>query len=262
MSLWILFWLGIVQGVTEFLPVSSSGHLVLVQRLFGVQPSLAVNVGLHMGSLVAILYFYRREWIDLVRALVAPVKGQDGESITRADVLHLVLATCATVPVALFLRDPAEGMFQEPAAGRFLALTFFLTAVMLLQNEMTIPATKRMNWRMALVIGLVQGMAVFPGISRSGATIAVAMLLGIPGEKAARFSFLLAVPVIAGAGLLEVPGLAGEVHPGHLAAGMAAALVSGLLCLHLLVRLLRSRRFGWFAAYLVPLALVCLVFNP
>jgi len=263
-----LFLLGLLQGLTEFLPVSSSGHLVLAERLMDLHPSLAVNIGLHAGSLVAILYFYRRDLRDLVRALV-PGQDRDPGKLRedRALIGHLVLATLATVPVALWLQTPIEGLFAEPAAGRFLALTFFITALLLVLTELYRPRNGAdpegaLSWRGALLIGLVQGVAVFPGISRSGATIAAALLLGLGAEKAARFSFLLAIPVIGGAALLELPALAGGMNVGHLLLGMAAAALSGLAALVLLVGLIRRRRFVWFSAYLAPLALACLIFNP
>lgn len=265
-----LFLLGILQGLTEFLPVSSSGHLVLAQRLMELEPSLAVNIGLHAGSLVAILFYYRREVANLLRAML-PGAGDDPETGEhRLLVRHLILATLATAPVALALRDPVEGLFAEPAAGRFLALTFSLTALLLVLTELRRRGDDRpgengqgaLTWRGALLIGLVQGIAVVPGISRSGATIAAALLLGLGAEKAARFSFLLALPVIGGAALLEVPALAGDMNVGHLLLGMTAAAVSGLAALVLLVGLVRRRRFVWFAAYLAPLALACLIFNP
>jgi undecaprenyl-diphosphatase len=267
-----LFLLGLLQGLTEFLPVSSSGHLVLAQRLMELQPSLAVNIGLHAGSLVAILFYYRRDVANVLRALL-PRSGDHPETGEhRRLVLHLILATLATAPVALALRDPVEGLFSEPAAGRFLALTFFLTALLLVLTELHRrrddpgrpgdDAGRALTWRGALLIGLVQGIAVFPGISRSGATIAAALLLGLGAEKAARFSFLLALPIIGGAALLEVPALAGDMNVWHLLLGMTAAAVSGLAALVLLVGLVRRRRFVWFAAYLAPLALACLLFNP
>jgi len=261
----LLLLLGILQGLTEFLPVSSSGHLVLVERLMDVHPSLAVNVGLHAGSLVAILFYYRRDLWSLALSLL-PGPGDDAPSTSEHRKLawHLILATVATVPPALLLRDPIEGLLAEPAAGRFLALTFLMTAVLLVLTELT-PGdrpTRNLTWRGALLIGLVQGIAVFPGISRSGSTIAVALILGLSSEKAARFSFLMAIPIIGGAALLELPSLAGQMNVGHLLLGMAASIVAGLAALTLLVGLIRRRRFVWFAAYLVPLSLFCLIFNP
>jgi undecaprenyl-diphosphatase len=260
-----LFILGLLQGLTEFLPVSSSGHLVLAQRLMDLHPSLAVNIGLHAGSLVAILYYYRHDVTTLLRSLLPGAEPDAGTRENRRLAWHLALATVATTPVALALRDPVEGLFAEPAAGRFLALTFFLTAVLLVLSELRRPGNddgRDLTWRGALLIGLVQGIAVFPGVSRSGATIAAALLLGLGAEKAARFSFLLALPIIGGAALLELPALVGEMNVWHLLLGMASAAAAGLAALTLLVGLIRRRRFVWFSAYLAPLALACLIFNP
>jgi undecaprenyl-diphosphatase len=260
-----LFLLGILQGLTEFLPVSSSGHLVLSQRLMDVHPSLAVNVGLHAGSLIAILSYYRKDLWGLACALL-PGCATDAPDTAEHRTLawHLILATLATIPVGLLLRNPIEGLFAEPAAGRFLALTFLMTAVLLVLTELTPRGRQQetLTWKGALLIGLVQGVAVFPGISRSGATIAVALILGLTSEKAARFSFLMAIPVIGGAALLELPSLFSHLNVWHLLLGMAASIIAGLVALTLLVGLIRSRRFVWFAAYLIPLSLLCLIFNP
>ncbi|PKN47598.1 MAG: UDP-diphosphatase [Deltaproteobacteria bacterium HGW-Deltaproteobacteria-17] len=261
----LLFLLGLLQGLTEFLPVSSSGHLVLVERLMDVHPSLAVNVGLHAGSLAAILFYYRVDLVETIRAMLpGPGADPDRTAEHRQLAWHLILATLVTVPMAILLRDPIEGWFAEPAAGRFLGLTFLVTAIVLVLSEWTAAdrPPKNLTWKGALLIGLVQGVAVFPGISRSGATIAAALILGLSSEKAARFSFLLAIPVIGGASLLELPDLFGQMNVWHLLLGMAASILAGLAALSLLVGLIRARRFAWFAAYLTPLAAFCLIFNP
>lgn len=260
-----LFLLGLLQGLTEFLPVSSSGHLVLAERLMDLHPSLAVNIGLHAGSLVAICFYYRRDITTILRALLPGAAADENTRDHRLLAWHLVLATAATAPLALALRDPVEGLFAEPAAGRFLALTFSLTAVLLVLSELRgrgPDLDRALTWRGALLIGLVQGIAVFPGVSRSGATIAAALMLGLGARQAARFSFLLALPIIGGAALLELPALAGEMNAWHLLLGMIAAAASGLAALVLLVGLVSRRRFVWFSAYLAPLALLCLIFNP
>ncbi len=258
-----LLLLGALQGLTEFLPVSSSGHLVLFERLTGRHPDLSLNVGLHMGSLLAILWFYRRDLLDLLRCLPPRREAPPDEIRENRRLLgHLVLATAATAPLALTLQGPVEGLFSEPAAGRFLALTFSMTAAMLVLAHLTPAGSSRFSWKGALALGLVQGIAVFPGISRSGSTIAFALLLGIPREKAARFSFLLAIPVIGGAFLLEAPRLFARMDPLPVLAGLAAAAASGLLALFVLERLLRSWRFVWFAVYLIPLAILTGLFLP
>ena len=261
----LFFILGILQGFTEFLPISSSGHLVLAELLMDLHPSLAVNVGLHAGSLVAIIFFYRHDLWDVVLSLMpGPETDSQKTAEHRILVWHLILATLATIPLALVLRDPIEGMFADPAAGRFLALTFLMTAVLLVLTELTHRdgPTESLTWKGALLIGLVQGLAVFPGISRSGSTIAAALIIGLSSEKAVRFSFLLAIPIIGGASLMELPALAGQINIGHLLLGMAASTLAGLAALNLLVALIRRRRFVWFAAYLFPLSLLCLIFTP
>lgn len=253
-----LFLLGILQGLTEFLPVSSSGHLVLFERLTGRHPDLAVNVGLHMGSLAAILWFYRKDWLALLRSLAPRQNEQSPETAENRRLFgHLFLATAITAPVALALKEPVEGLFAEPAAGKFLALTFSMTAAALILAHLKTDGSSRFTWRSAILVGLVQGIAVFPGISRSGSTIAFSRLLGIPREEAGRFSFLLAIPVIGGAFLMEAPKLFGQWEFFPLLAGIAAAAAAGIVSLVFLERLLRSRRFVGFAFYLIPLAAFC-----
>lgn len=251
-----LFFLGILQGVTEFLPVSSSGHLVLFEHLSNRTPNLAVNIGMHMGSLLAIMWFYRHDWIALLRSLI-PQKGSFSPDVAdnRRLLGHLFLATLITAPIALALRHPVEGIFAEPAAGRFLALTFSMTAAMLILAHFAPVGSSQFTWRGAIVIGLVQGIAVFPGISRSGSTIAFAQLMGIPRDKAGRFSFLLAIPIIGGAFILEAPHLFdNQWNISHILVGMASAAGTGFFSLMFLEKLLRSQRFVAFAFYLIPLA--------
>lgn len=239
--------LGIVQGVAEFLPVSSSGHLViagaLVQRFTGrtvdAESNLQLNVALHLGTLFSILVVYRR---DLLRVL--------------RDVRLCLLIVLATVPVAvvgLLLKDAIEQYLLNPLAA---GVCLFVTAGLLALAERTAGGEtpmERLTPRQAGVIGLFQALAILPGVSRSGSTISSGMLAGLKPEDAARFSFLIAVPAIGGAVVLTAKGMLEEQGGGNplpvLLAGAAVAFLVGWASLRGLIGLIRRHQLRWFAWY-------------
>lgn len=257
---WAEIVLGIIQGLTEFLPVSSSGHLVLFQQWIPVPgDALLFDLVVHLGTLVPVLWFYRR---DLARMVVEPLTGE-GPWLQRPGVrlgLWVVLASVPTAILGLAFEDVFESLFGRPEA---LVVSFTVTGIMLhvaglsaggdrTEREMT-------PWQ-ALLIGLVQGLAITPGVSRSGSTIAVALLLGMDRAYAARFSFLLSIPAIGGAFLLKArhAEFAVEQLPG-LGAGFLAAVLSGYAALTLLVRLVKSggfSRFKWYVWFMAGVSAV------
>lgn len=241
--------LGILQGLTEFLPISSSGHLVLFQQFLEVQGDhVLFDLVLHLGTLVPILYFYR----DQVKVLLTdPLQGE-GPFLEREGVKEWMLLIAASIPTAIIglaFEDLFEQLFATPAA---LAVTFAITGCLLFasgrfdrsanQVALTLP--------LAALLGLAQGFAITPGISRSGTTIAVALMLGIDRDRAARFSFLMSVPAITGAVLLKLPDAdLAQLDLAALAVGGLAALVTGYLALVLLVKVVRQGTFPRFAWY-------------
>ncbi|MBI3178513.1 MAG: undecaprenyl-diphosphate phosphatase [Deltaproteobacteria bacterium] len=255
--------LGIVQGLTEFLPVSSSGHLVLGGHLLGLkEPHLLFEIVLHVATLIATLLFYRASLVEMardsVRALGAWRRGSLQAALAAHPAARLValiaVGSLPTAAVGLTFRRSLEAMFASPA---LVAAMLLVTAALLLSTRWA-PAAGRgvagMRWRDALLIGLAQGIAIAPGISRSGATIGCALLLGLDRELAARYSFLLAVPAILGALVLKLAG-AGPSAPVDLAAfasGFVAALLVGMLALAALIPVVRRGKLSYFAAYLVP----------
>ncbi len=255
--------LGFLQGISEFLPVSSSGHLVLAERSFGIQPEITLNVFLHMGTLGAIISYYHRDLLQLLRdsfhVMTGRIKGEE-----RAFLFKLVLATGVTATLGLFLEAPIERLFSQPQGYLYLGGTFFVTFLLLACLWFLPTLGERggeITYTGALIIGVVQGLAVFPGISRSGSTIVVALLLGMGGKEAARFSFLLAIPVIAGAGLLKARNLVSIPHVGALALGVLTAFVVGLASLVFLVKIVERGKMAWFALYVLPLSLGVLAFG-
>ena len=256
MPLWEAVLLGIVQGITEFLPVSSDGHLVIAQTLLGVrEKGLLFVIAVHVGSLLALLLFYRARVLELVRGVLGREPG------AFRYVAKLALATLPAVVVGLFFKDFVEAAFGAPwTAGAGLLVTgAFLSPRAPRSAART--AREPGFWQ-ALWIGCAQALAIAPGISRSGSTIALSLAFGVAPLAAAEFSFLLGIIAIVGAAVLELPEAlaapADALRP--LWVGAAAAAVTGLAALALLVRLLRAQRFHWFAAYTFAAGLAFLAY--
>lgn len=252
-----LLLLGIVQGLTEFLPVSSSGHLVVLQRIVEVgEQAVLTDLVLHVGTLVPALWFFRADVASVFRDAFAG----EGPFLRRPGVHLAVLVLAATVPTAIIglaFEDVFEALFSAPLA---VAPAFLVTAGLLWatprREDGTLDLLDVHPGRAAL-IGLAQGFAITPGISRSGTTIAVALLLGLRREVAIKLSFLMSVPAIVGALLLKsrdvVPGQV-EVLP--LVVGALGAAISGYLALAWLVKLVHEGGLGRFSYYLFGAALM------
>ncbi|MCB9672729.1 MAG: undecaprenyl-diphosphate phosphatase [Alphaproteobacteria bacterium] len=239
--------LGILQGLTEFLPVSSSGHLVLFQQFLEITgDTVLFDLVLHVGTLLPVLYFYREQVAVLVRD---PLQGQ-GPFMERDGVRLWGLLVAASVPTAIIgltFEDTFDALFANPAA---LTITFAITGTLMLATRFAPAPSRRLTLPLAIVLGIVQGMAITPGISRSGSTIAAALFLGIDREQAARFSFLMSVPAITGAVLKK--GLDADLaafDPVALVVGFSTALVTGYLALVLLVELVKRGGLHWFAIW-------------
>lgn len=242
--------LGVIQGLTEFLPVSSSGHLVLFQRWLHVPgDGLLFDLVLHLGTLAPVLWVYRTDLARMIRGPFAergPLSQRPGTRLA----LLVVLASVPTALIGLTLEDTFEALFDRPA---MLTLTFAITGALLFATKYAqkggIDETTMLWWQ-ALAIGTAQGLAITPGISRSGTTIAIALFLGMNREYAARFSFLLAIPAIGGAFLLKAREANLEsLDLPVLGVGALSAMVSGYLALVLLIRLVKSGDFSKFSWY-------------
>ena len=254
--------LGIVQGFTEFLPVSSSGHLVLGQALLGIRlPGTTFAITVHLATLCAVLWVYRGRVASLA---AGAVRGD------RASWKYIGLLALASVPAGLvgwLARDWFESAFGRPvvAAALLLVTGFLVYSVRFTASRAKNPAP---SVAQATWIGVAQAAAILPGISRSGATVAVGAWRGVQAVAVAEFSFLMSVPAILGAGLL-ILGDAGEVAGGPesvaLAAGFAAALVAGVAAIRLFVRMLEAgafHRFAWYCWGAGTAYLVAAVFSP
>lgn len=238
--------LGFLQGLTEFLPVSSSGHLVIAQNLLGLggAENLTFDILLHGATLMAVLFYFRRDVVALMLGVFLDKKQRRLFSL-------LVLAMIPTGIVALLIKKTVEALFSSPATvGGMLLITGGLLFVVPRVARGCLPM-EGIRLRHALAVGVAQGVAVLPGISRSGTTLCVGMLVGIQSEVAARFSFLLAIPAILAATALEAKSLTrlDVISLSSTVAGMATAFVVGLFSIHWLVRVARKRRFDGFAYY-------------
>jgi len=261
--------MGIVQGLTEFLPVSSSGHLIVVPFLLGwTDPfitSLAFSVMLHIGTLAALLVYFRADWLRLVPAGFAAIRDRSFRGDPDRRLAWLLMA--ATIPAAIagfLLSDLIETAFRDIG---LVAVTLVGGAVILWLADRWGGRTKGVDdvtFPIAVGIGVAQALALVPGISRSGISISAARFAGLGREAAARFSFLMATPITAGAAIFEIRKLAsGEsgvaVSLGPLVVGMLAACVSGMLAIGFMLRYLRTRSLNIFVAYRLVIAAIVLV---
>ena len=247
--------LGLVQGLTEFLPISSSGHLVIAETLLGTHgEGILFEIVVHVGTLAAILVYFRQRVLELIRGVVS------GHSDAIRYVGKLGLATLPAVVVGLSLKDFIESLFERPW---LVGVALLATGALLITTRRTVQTARHAepSWAQAFVIGLAQALAIVPGISRSGTTVAVALALGVAPVAATEFSFLMAIAAIAGAAVLALPDVT-AVSPGDAEAflvGGVVAMGSGLAALWLFVRLLRSRRFHQFAYYVWVVGAVFLI---
>ncbi|MCL2294369.1 MAG: undecaprenyl-diphosphate phosphatase [Spirochaetes bacterium] len=261
MSILYAILLGIVQGLTEFLPVSSSGHLVLLHRIFGIEePTLFFDIMLHVGTLAAVIAVLWRDILAILQRLVQPLTG------------FLILATIPTVVAAIIFRKPIEHAF---ATGQLLGVSFLITAALLTTAELlsrraanNLRKADEMNWMDALIIGILQAIAIIPGVSRSGATITGALSRRLNRDFAARFVFLLSIPAILGALALHLKELAADGIDSAALGGMGAmeviigtvtAAIVGFFAVRFMMKIIREKSLFCFAIYTGVLGTLILV---
>lgn len=253
MDIWQSLVLGIVQGITEFLPISSTAHLVLVPGVFGWEdPGLQFDVALHLGTFFAVLWYF---WRDIARLLVAwlgSFRKPDLKGDPQQRLAWFILVACIPGGLAgVLLEDKAETVFRS---SMVIGIAMVVFAILLLVSELV---SKRaldedeINWGQALVIGIAQGIAIIPGASRSGVTMTAGLLVGLTREAAARFSFLLGTPIIFAAMAYKLKDL---IHaPSALyvpmAVGILASTVTGYLSIKFLIAYLKEKSTGIFIGY-------------
>jgi len=260
--------LGVVQGLGEFLPISSSAHLILVPWFFGWEdPGLAFDVALHWGTLVAVLVVFWRDWIRLLTAGLASLRDRSiGKDPDRRLFWALVVSAVPGAILGKLLNSWAEETLRSPL---LIAGTLAVMGVVLYVADRVgrkYQQLDSMDLPRAGAIGIAQAAALIPGVSRSGATITLGLFFGFTREEIARFSFLMSTPIIFGAGLVKLPKMLREMHstapdvmhvtPAALLAGMVAAAIVGTLVIRWILRYLQHRTYLVFSVYRVLLALV------
>lgn len=281
--------LGVLQGIAEFLPISSSGHLALAQHLFGLgEVPLLFDVFLHLATLCAVvLFFWRKIWYllcafgRLIAKKEAPLEilNSDGsktvlsqeqavahEKNLRAYILAIILATIVTGVLGIVVEKKLDNL-----PIKFICIGFFITSALLIVSSLIEKANAKKNsgtgkaptWIQSIIIGIAQGFGTLPGISRSGSTIAGSLLCGVDRREAGEFSFIVSIPAILGAFILEVKDIgevASSIGAAPVIAGCAAAFASGYIALTWLMKLIRKGKLEWFACYLIPAGVLGLIF--
>ena len=250
MTIWQAIIFGIIQGATEFLPISSSGHLVLFNNIFGIEGNfLGFSVFLHIATLFAVFVVFRKKIWFLIRHPFCEMAKK------------LYFSTLLTVIIALLFKDFFESMFE----GKFLAIAFMLTALLLVLTEfLSHRKSHPFFYKTALAVGLMQGLAIIPGISRSGSTICVGVLEGASREECAEFSFILSIPIIIASMLFEiydcvilgVPFF--NISTFTLVISFIVAFLVGLVSVKFMMKIVKKAKFYPFAIYLVVLSILCL----
>jgi len=272
------FLLGIVQGLTEFLPISSSAHLILVPWLLGWSANrLIFDVALHVGTAISILLYFWRDWLDLAReTLRGIIERNPFGNEQRRVAWFLVAGTLPAMAVGLTLEDYIETRFRSPLISALMLVVFALVLFAAERKSRQSRSLHDFTWADCFCIGMSQALALIPGVSRSGITISTAMFRDVNRSAAARYSFLLSTPVIVGAGALEGVRLAKTVFHasapaagtgpvpvvvdwGLLAAGFVSAAVTGFLCIRYFLRYLQTHTFTPFVVYRVVLAALIVV---
>lgn len=251
MSIFIAIILGLVQGFTEFLPISSSGHLVLLEKIFGIEQNcLLFDIVLHLGTLVAVFICYYKDILYLIK-----------HPFSREAKL-IYTATIPTVIIALLFNDFFEKAFQ----GNALFVSFFITAIMLILAEVISHKYyqyKELTFGKAFIVGIFQGVAIMPGISRSGATITSCVVQGVKRSESSKFSFLLSVPIILASAFKEIiklPTSTISIPFGSFLVGFVFATFAGILSIKLMLKIIKTAKYYYFSIYLILLS-VFLVLN-
>lgn len=249
------FILGLLQGLAEFLPISSSAHLAIAPWLFHwPDPGLAFDVALHFGTLIAVLWYFSGEWISLLRAAGQIISTRKIVTVEQKRAAFLVVATIPGGIFGLLLEKKAETAFRNPA---LIACALIVLGILLWAADRFARADKpitHMTWRDAILIGVAQVFALIPGVSRSGSTITAGRALGYDRNGAAAFSFLLSMPIIAAAVILKVPHVMRESGMSlPLLVGVATSAISGWLAISVLLKFVSRHSYGVFAWYRVLL---------
>jgi undecaprenyl-diphosphatase len=277
MELLKVVFVSIIQGIAEFLPISSSGHILLFKRLLGLDFDISFDLTIHFGTLLAVVLVYRHDIAELIKGLFCKeIESKTfGRTLKRSEIIHIywvfIIATIPAGIAGLLLKDVINEQFAIGNSKIFflLALFFIYTAVtLILSNRIKKKETAlidKMNIKQALTVGIFQAIAILPGISRSGSTISGALFCGVDKNDAGRFSFLLSIPLILAAFLLEIKDLiTGELVLASGAilsylVGLVVSFVVGYISLKLLLKMIQKGKIGFFAFYLLIPAIISII---
>ncbi|MEP6780806.1 MAG: undecaprenyl-diphosphatase UppP [Gemmatimonadaceae bacterium] len=252
--------LGILQGLAEFLPISSSAHLTLAPWIFGWRdPGLAFDVALHGGTLIALVWYFRKDWVELTVAAFDMVKTRRVQTPVQQRVILLIIATIPGGIAGKLFNDYAEQAFRAPV---LIATTLIVMGTLLWAADKWAPQTRTLDEvtiKDAILIGLAQMFAIIPGVSRSGSTITAGRALGLERDSAARFSFLMSMPITAAAVAVKLPqAMHSQPEMMPIVVGILAAAISGWLAISILLRYIARHSFGMFALYRLALGVFVL----
>ncbi len=262
--------LGIIQGLTEFLPVSSSAHLVFITDILGLQQNVAFDTLLHLGTLVAVVGYFWRDIVEIITSFISSImdifRGKFKEGLKEKPFKKLSwLLVIGTIPagvMGILLQKQFEALFNSVI---YVGFFLIITGLLLWGAERVKPGekdVKDISFKNALVIGIAQGIAIAPGISRSGATISAGLFSGLNRELAARFSFLLSIPAILGAALVQAKDITSfDVSTAVIIAGFLSALIFGYLAIKLLLKIIKERTLMIFAYYCWIVGIAVIIFS-
>ena len=266
--------LGIIQGLAEFLPISSSGHLALLENFFGIKEDnmLFFTVLLHFGTLIAVFVCFWKDIVELVQELILTIKDLIGRKGLRLDErpvrklgVMIIISCIPTAIIGVLFGDTFEGLYSKPIG---IACMFVITGLLLFAAE-TWGGGRRnindLNARNSIFIGIVQGIAILPGISRSGSTLFASLLCKLDREFAVKFVFLISIPTILGSLILELPdgikqGMSGQSW-GPVIVGVLVAFLSGLFAVKIMLKVVSNRKLKYFSYYLFVLAAFVIIYT-
>lgn len=242
--IFIYFLIGIIQGLTEFLPVSSSGHIVLFGKLFGIQTDIVLlSIVVHLGTLVSVIICMRKKVWEIIKKPFSDLS------------LKLVIATIPTIIIGLLFKD----FFESAFSGKFLIYGFMATAILLVICDLLKNNKKNVDKFTAFIMGVMQGVAIFPGLSRSGSTISAGMMAGAQKEQAAEFTFLMSIPIILASAVyksFDLVNTAVNVEILPLIVAFFSATACGILSIKIMFKLIKTNKLWYFSIYLIIISIV------
>ena len=242
--------LGVVQGITEWLPVSSSGHLVLLQNLFNIEQPVIFDLILHIGSLIVVLIVFRKSITELIRGILK------GEKAHLRFLFQLILASIPIALVGILLNDFIKSIFNDTKTVVF---SLLFTAMVLFLSKYPKIKDKALTYKNTFIIGIFQAIAILPGVSRSGSTLSAGLMQGVNKKDTARFSFLMFIPAILGATLFELKNVSQVTDMLALTIGTIAAIITGIASLKLLLYIINKGKLSYFGWYCLIVGLAILI---